>query len=530
MASALTASPNMDGEAETQTLKQLKINLKDALRKSGVLNSVKAQIRREFVIGLSDKLPSKLNTVASDNLDLRERLCLSVIYHFLQQRNFNHALSVFAAECGLESKSAWLSEVDIVRSLQFGTHSEVFKQITAKENKVIDVNSKQKRTSVFDILLNHLSSDTDRGVTEISVQTENSAHIRGPRESLEHQMQNLKTSFLSRRESERLSPAKSIEERMIAFQRECEERYRRDSESYVNYMRETEISKVRMEEAQKARIEMDILRKELESDYQRRLLEHSERESASIRALSDRDRQMQQSQYEARQQMQREIDDLRSREKSGMRKIELESQGLGSLELRLKEVKAVLESREREVARREKMAEDLLGDNVERAKAEARSYVRSEMEEINREKCTLKLDRQHLVDVKLSQDVLIESATLTRSMFREAQADIIMKEDEIGALKRKLHLLNEKLSRYPDDWEDDEENEVSNAMLLSVIVFMCCFLFVLFPLILLLMDYHYFMVLKTTLFTIISNRLLLYPFKISDYLILKFIVVSDYST
>ena len=379
MSTALMASPVVDGDVETQTLKQLKVNLKDALRKSGVLNSVKAQIRREFIVGLSDKLPSKLGAQASDNLDLRERLSLSVIYHFLQQRSFNHALSVFAAECGLESKSAWLSELDIVRSLQFGTHSAVCKQIIDKEDKTINVVTGriQKRNSVFDVLLNHLSSDTGRGVTEISVQTENSAHIRGPRESLEHQMQNLKTSFISRRDAERSSPTKSIEEKMIAFQRECEERYRRDSESYLNYMRETEISKVRLEEAQRARVETDILRKELESEYQRRIQEHSERESQSIRALSDRDRQMQQSQYEARQQMQREIDDLRGREKSGMRKLELESQGLGSLELRLKEVKAVLESREREVARREKMAEDLLGDNVERAKAEARSYVRS---------------------------------------------------------------------------------------------------------------------------------------------------------
>ena len=460
MATSATKASGSDADVETQTLKQLKINLKEALRKSGVLNSVKAQIRREFISGLSDKLPSRLNSQAN-GLDLRERLSLSIIYHFLQQRNFNHALSVYTAECGLDAKSAWLSEIDIIRSLQFGSESDTFKQVSEKENK----GSGSRRNSVFDILLNHLSSDTGRRVTEISVQTENSAHIRGPRESLEHQMHSLKTSFIARRDAEKAAPSKSIEERMIHFERECEERYRRDSESYLNYMRETEISKVRLEETQKARIECDLIRKDLEKDYQKRLQEHSERESSSIRALSDKDRQMHQSQYEARQQMQREIDDLRSREKSGNRRIELESQGLQSLELRLKESKAVLESRERDVGRREKQADDLLGDAVERAKAEARSYLRSEMEDINREKTSLKQEKQYLLDVKCSQDVLIESAQTTRGMLRDAQAELIMREDELAALQKKLGVLTDKLSRYPDDW-DEGEDEVHTDNLL----------------------------------------------------------------
>ena len=270
-------------------------------------------------------------------------------------------------------------------------------------------------------------------------------------------MHSLKTSFIARRDAEKAAPSKSIEERMIHFERECEERYRRDFESYLNYMRETEISKVRLEETQKARIECDLIRKDLEKDYQKRLQEHSERESSSIRALSDKDRQMHQSQYEARQQMQREIDDLRSREKSGNRRIELESQGLQSLELRLKESKAVLESRERDVGRREKQADDLLGDAVERAKAEARSYLRSEMEDINREKTSLKQEKQYLLDVKCSQDVLIESAQTTRGMLRDAQAELIMREDELAALQKKLGVLTDKLSRYPDDWDEGED-------------------------------------------------------------------------
>jgi hypothetical protein len=460
MTTALSSSSKKGGEADTQTLKQLKVNLKDALRRSGVLDSVKAQIRKEFIGGLTGQLPVKANSHADGKLDLRERLSLSVIYHFLRHRNFTHALSVFAAECGLDSKAAWLSEIDIVRSLQFGTQTEIYKAVSEKENQSNDTDdtSLQSGQSVFDALLSHLSSDIGRGtVTEISVQTDDATNIRGPRESLEHQMQNLRKSYICRRDAERAAPTKSIEEKMIQFQRECEERYRRDSESYVNYMKETEISKVRLEESLKARAESEILRKELEGDYQRRLQDHAERESSSNRAFSDRDRQMQQSQYEARQQMQREIDDLRGREKSGIRKLELESQGLQMLELRLKEAKAVIESRERECSRKEKQTQDLFTDSVEKAKLEARSYMRSEMEDLNHERSGLRIEKQRLEDLRSSQEMMVESANSSRQLLREAQAELLVREDEVEVLQKKLYALNDKLSRFPDDWEVEEE-------------------------------------------------------------------------
>jgi hypothetical protein len=403
----------MGGEIKTQTLKELKGNLKDALRKSGILDSVKAQIRREFISGLTDKLPSKGKSSYGTGPDLRERLSLSVIYHFLKHRNFNHALSVFAAECGLDSKAAWLSETDIIRSLQFGTQTEIYKKINEKENELENVDNDGRKQSVFDMLLNHLSCDaSSKGiVTEISVQTN---AIITPRECLDQELQNLRTSYITLRDAEKSSPMKSIEERMIQFQRECEERYKRESESYLNYMRETEISKVRLEESMKVREENNLIRKEFEVEYHRKLHEHSEREMASNRAFSDRDRKSQQSQYEARQLMQREIDDLRSREKSGQRKIDMETQGLQSFEIRLKEMKSILEGREREAIRKEKIANDLYNDSFENSKKEARVLIRSEVEDLNRERGLLKIEQQKMEDKKSIYEAAVESTTLTR--------------------------------------------------------------------------------------------------------------------
>jgi hypothetical protein len=48
------------------------------------------------------------------------------------------------------------------------------------------------------------------------------------KESLDKKLQNIDEELLHRAETERLIPTKNIEERMIKFQRECEDKYRKE--------------------------------------------------------------------------------------------------------------------------------------------------------------------------------------------------------------------------------------------------------------------------------------------------------------
>jgi oral-facial-digital syndrome 1 protein len=362
---------------------------------------------------------------------------MSIVYHFLRQRNLQHSLSVFTAECGLDSKSAWLSELDIVQSLRFGSNSKVYREILERESSEIST----ANYSVFDVLLDHFCSDVKRGTAEVGVQTESSTSGLGPREFLDTQVSELRRAFLLRRDAERDAPLRTVEERMLSFQRECEERYRRETEAYASYLKETEIAKVRLEEAEKARVEIEKLKGQLDTDYQRRLNEQAEREAASLRSMADRERQLQQTQYEARQKLQREIDDLRAREKASVRRFELETQGLQTLELRLKEAKILLESREREALNREREAEERLKNSLDLARAEARNSLRAELEDLSRERGALKLERQRLDDDRSSQEALLESANTTRRMLREAQAALLEKDDKISILTKQVEAL-----------------------------------------------------------------------------------------
>jgi hypothetical protein len=209
---------------ETSThvsVKELRDNLKEALRKSGALNSVKAHIRKEFISGLSQSGRPK----SVDN-SLKSQLQYSIVYHHLKSAGLNHTLSVYVAESGHDTSKV-LPERDILSTLKVGNTFSIH-----SDSAVRFADGEKCRDSVLGSVMVAVST-AFRNTSECSVQTDNAGP--GVRELLDNQIRDLQTSYLTQRESERLMPSKTIEERMIAYQRECEERMRRDLQSQVGH-------------------------------------------------------------------------------------------------------------------------------------------------------------------------------------------------------------------------------------------------------------------------------------------------------
>jgi hypothetical protein len=245
---------------------------------------------------------------------------------------------------------------------------------------------------------------------------------------------------------------------MIVFERECEVRVRREYDSQFNQLREIELSKVRLEEAQNARMLLDSLRKELELDYQRRLASHITREEISSKNAMDRERNMQQTQYEFRQRMQKEVDELRTREASMVKKYELESKGLSLLELRVKEGVTLLESREREIFRREREVDVKVQEYQELARIEARNHLQDELDAVLRERSLVRMERQRVDEDKTSHQIALQEAASYREDLRQGKAAAAAKDEELNGLKASLDGVSKALR----DAEVQAEQKVVN--------------------------------------------------------------------
>ena len=449
------------------SIKQLKANLKDNLKKSGVLDTVKAQIRQEFINSLSLKANGGSAKKSPQDIDINNRIVYSCMYHLLRSRGLLNSISVFIAECGLDPKYSLLSEDDIVKMVRFGAVSDAYKFIkdgrySEEYESSVSALVEAKRTSILDLLAHFCLSNNQKSC-EIAVQTDSSGP--GVKEALQNEMERLRKAYTLNKENEMLTPSKSIEERMVKYQRDCEQRMFRDVEMQVQHFRENELTRVRLEEAQKYRTEIEAMRKQIDFEYNRRLQAHIDRETESARRLSEQEHTMQRSLYDARQLMQREIDELRSRESASARKADLEAQGLRMLELRLKEAQAVVEGRERDVGTRQRKLEDQQQTAREQARKEALQQVAAELDVLSRERAALLLEKKRFEDERGAQSALVESAKLVRQELKMAKDQLLLKQDELDQLKR---IYDRALALHAD--EERRINEVKLVIIVYCIV------------------------------------------------------------
>lgn len=95
-------------------------------------------------------------------------------------------------------------------------------------------------------------------------------------------------------------PFKTLEERMLKFKRETDQKYRDDLESEVRRLKEFEMSKMRIEEAQKYRQKIQEYRDELELLQQDKLRELKLRESEAWERIKNRERDLDKLSFEVR--------------------------------------------------------------------------------------------------------------------------------------------------------------------------------------------------------------------------------------
>jgi hypothetical protein len=199
------------------------------------------------------------------------------------------------------------------------------------------------------------------------------------------------------------------------------------------------------EEHQKMRLQLDQLRQDLEHSYQQRLHIYEEREMQQKQNLVESERRIQALEYDSRQRIQRELDEIRTREETSRRKHELELQSIKMVETRLKETQAMIESREREVIRKEKELQLKSAELHTAAHEEARSAVETEFEGILREKASLMIERKRFEDEKANDQSLRLAISEMRSRHREMENQIADKDDEINTLKSTLSRLQNSL-------------------------------------------------------------------------------------
>ena len=217
-------------------------------------------------------------------------------------------------------------------------------------------------------------------------------------------------------------PFKTLEERMLKYKKELEAKYANDLESEIRRLKDFEMSKLRIEEAQKYRQKIQEYRDELEVLQSDKLRELKLRESEAWERIKNRERDLDKQAFEQRQKMITNEEVLRSRENEMKKTLEVElhmvkterdslSKSQRDCELKLKDLEM----------HRIKMDKEHI-EAIERYKSDLQRNFSDQDFEIHRRKlqveedeARIKLDRDRIAQIQSNNQTLNQELTAIKA-------------------------------------------------------------------------------------------------------------------
>jgi ribonuclease BN (tRNA processing enzyme) len=118
--------------------------------------------------------------------------------------------------------------------------------------------------------------------------------------SLDQKLRNIDYGLMERVQAERAMPFKALEERMSKYKREMDAKYEDDLKREIQRLKDFEVSKIRMEEAQKYRSKLAEFTQDMEKLHLDKVRELKAREHETIDRIKNKERDVEKVAYEHR--------------------------------------------------------------------------------------------------------------------------------------------------------------------------------------------------------------------------------------
>ncbi|XP_041357346.1 oral-facial-digital syndrome 1 protein-like isoform X2 [Gigantopelta aegis] len=410
---------------------------------SQLRNSIVTELQTSFRGHLS------LNDLKEpEDSSLLHRAANSLIASHLRHCHYDYSLSVFLPESGLAQDKIFSTE-DLLQLLSINPHSKLHQKLLHAER-----NGPGK--GLLWTLLHDISSLHARSTLETAVQTD---LIRmGPVSSLDEKLHSLDELYSSKRHDHMKTGSVAVEDRLLLYQRQLEDRYNSELKRELARMKDNEIARIRLEEKDQCQRELSRFRKELEREYQSRYDALGERERNSLERTKAEQEMHEKENFTQRQIILEEIECVRQRENELKRETELNQREKKLLEERMRAKEDEIRRREQEVKRKEIEFEQRLQNGMAQFKldTQARFIERTQNLEV-REARVKELERLVSDEKSTIQSVKDELRDKTHRINELETLTQELRHSEVTAT-RQNEFINAKLRDMTDYNVTKEQN------------------------------------------------------------------------
>lgn len=372
------------------------------------------------------------------------KIISSLIKDFFKKADLNYTFSVFIAECGFQdllteeelSKSLNISYTNLDNLGEENFLAYLTKQLLcAKDKSSI---STQASESDFNALVETGEFSRFKGLSTAKTieakfkevdekyfkltMLENSKNLSNNA--------NANMNFNYSNMFDNLMPAKSIEEKMIKYQRETEAKYKSELDRELLRMKEIEISNIRIEENKKYLKKLEEIRNEYEVEYSERYESLKRREVDFNLKISNKEKELEVNQYETRQKYLNQIESLKLKQEELKIKYENDLRMLG-----IKQEK--LSIKEKDLENLRENATRKIQEEIENFKAE---YVKG-----------FEADKAELHKQKLKAQEIEYKSNLRNEQFEKLEKDNKDLNEKLKNLKKEIKKIEELNKDYKSE-------------------------------------------------------------------------------
>ena len=432
-----------EDKPEYLSAEALRNRLYHSLCDKGTVDSIKSQLRNKIVEELQHSYKGHLSVrdlKIPDEGSLLHRAANSLVADHLRSCQYDYSFSVFLPESKTAKDKIFATE-DLLQLLGISPSSRLYmKMVSGKKDKA-------KKGFLWQLLC-ELSALHSNAVQEAGVQTE---LIRvAAVSSLDERLNGVDDFYSSKRDEHFRTSAVAVEDRLMSFQRQLEERYRTDLKMELARMKDNEIARIKMEEKESSRRELEQLRRELERQYQTKMDALLLKERNTMERIQNEQTMHDREIYTQRQSLLDEIEIVRKREAEIKREDEMNHREAKLNEDRVKAKEEAVRHRDQEVRKMEIEYEQRLKNEMTKFKVEEQAKYMERAQKVEIREARVKDEERRVKDEKdqiqeikdLLRDKTLRANELETQLHEERHKDI--------SATRQNEILNAKLRDMSD--------------------------------------------------------------------------------
>ena len=423
------------GSSQNMSSGDLKSQLLSTMKRNGVLGNLKAQLRTQFLSELKAlantegrRGPLETQLRSNDGQDLKTRVMNTLFAEHLKSMGYRYSLSIFLPESGMNTAPP-LSRRDVLSTLNICRGHALYSGLTDPPARAGEgpsllaeiMTSLETRASSHDAVC-----QTDGGNT--------------PSERLLQRLGEVDHKFA---QLQRQEPRSNVEERLVSFQKRCDENAKKEISSEIERIRSVEIERMKMEERAKYRAMLDSEMHRLQEEHSAQLKAVTDRKNFIEDSLTRQKLEVERTAFDHRQRMLKEIELHRLREEEtkrsrevDQRSLEVEKQRLVDLEREFQQQRSRFEQDRLSWTRR--CEEDLAAFKADIK----RQYLNRENDLAVKEN-NLKQEKAAFVEEQANGRVLIAEAEGNQNELKSLR-------EQVGAVSQKATSLAMELATAQD--------------------------------------------------------------------------------